>query len=83
MVDDDQDGGRDMAKDTKLTIMVDEPLIDQLGRAAFDADVTKSDLVRACIHVGPPPPQKYSFPDPHCSHASEQMEQDKRRIITR
>lgn len=54
MVEDDQDGGREMAKDTKLTIMVDEPLIDQLGRAAFDADVTKSDLVRACIHVALP-----------------------------
>lgn len=54
MVDDHDDGGREMAKDTKLTIMVDEPLIDQLGRAAFDADVTKSDLVRACIHVALP-----------------------------
>lgn len=51
---DDENGGCDMAKDTKLTIMVEEPLIDQLGRAAFDADVTKSDLVRACIHLALP-----------------------------
>ena len=54
MTDDHDDGGLEMAKDTKLTIMVDEPLIDQLGRAAFDADVTKSDLIRACIHVALP-----------------------------
>lgn len=51
---DDENGGCDMAKDTKLTVMVEEPLIDQLGKAAFDADVTKSDLVRACIHLALP-----------------------------
>lgn len=43
-----------MAKDTKLTIMVEQSLIDELGRAAFNADVTKSDLVRACIHLSLP-----------------------------
>jgi len=49
-----KDGGEDMAKDEKLTIMVERTLVDQLGRAAFDADVTKSDLVRACIHLSLP-----------------------------
>lgn len=43
-----------MAKDEKLTVMVERELVDQLGRAAFDADVTKSDLVRACIHLSLP-----------------------------
>ena len=48
------EGGENMAKDEKLTIMVERTLVDQLGRAAFDADVTKSDLVRACIHLSLP-----------------------------
>lgn len=43
-----------VAKDCKLTIMVEDALIEHLGRAAFDADVTKSDLVRACIHLSLP-----------------------------
>lgn len=41
-------------KDQKLTVMIDEPLKDRLSAIAFDADMTPSDLVRACIMVGLP-----------------------------
>ena len=53
-MENERDGGEDMAKDEKLTIMVEKELVESLGRAAFDADVTKSDLVRACIHLSLP-----------------------------
>ena len=51
---DQNEGGHDMAKDEKLTVQVERELVDRLGRAAFEADVTKSDLVRACIHLSLP-----------------------------
>ena len=48
------DNGGGMAKEIKLTVMIDEQLDDQLKSDMRAADVNTSDLVRACLHVGLP-----------------------------
>ncbi len=38
-----------MAKDRKETFMCSDAMADLVGRVAFDADRSKSEVIRACI----------------------------------